>query len=121
MAEVKNTTSLSSSSKAGLPRKLTAVGTVGEQNQLFTVYEKNWNCPDCGQENYPARFVYFVLAGRNILLNSFAILYRPRCFRCKKAKPVDVNNIVMDPAYEALQAGKTIAWQEVVDPSSFQM
>jgi rubredoxin len=57
MAEVKNTASVSSSTKAGLPRKLTAVGTVGEQNQLFTVYEKNWNCPDCGQENYPARYL----------------------------------------------------------------
>lgn len=41
---------------SSLPRKLTAVGTVGEQNQLFTVYEKNWNCPDCGQENYPSRY-----------------------------------------------------------------
>jgi NADH pyrophosphatase NudC (nudix superfamily) len=39
----------------GLARKLTAVGTMGEANQLFTVYEKNWNCTDCGQENYPAR------------------------------------------------------------------
>ena len=27
----------------------------------------------------------------------------------------------MDPAYEAMQAGQTLAWQEVVDPSSFQM
>ena len=29
----------------GLPRKITAVGTIGEANQLFTVYEKNWHCP----------------------------------------------------------------------------
>lgn len=55
MAEYEN--SGHSSSGKGLPRKLTAVGTVGEQNQLFTVYEKNWNCTDCGQENYPARYL----------------------------------------------------------------
>lgn len=30
-------------------------------------------------------------------------------------------NIVLDPAYEALQSGKEIHWQEVVDPASFQM
>ncbi len=47
----------SSESSEGLPRKLTAVGTVGDVNQLFTVYEKNWNCSDCGQENYAARLV----------------------------------------------------------------
>ena len=29
---------------AALPRKKTAVGTIGEANQLFTVYERNWNC-----------------------------------------------------------------------------
>lgn len=46
---------ISADSSQGLPRKLTAVGTVGHLNQLFTVYEKNWNCPDCGQENYAAR------------------------------------------------------------------
>ncbi|KAJ1419789.1 hypothetical protein B484DRAFT_453306 [Ochromonadaceae sp. CCMP2298] len=83
-----------------LPRQLTAVGTVGEQNQLFTIYEKNWTCKDCGQENYPKR---------------------PRCFQCKKAKPEGVDNIVMDPAYEALKAGKDQEWQEVVDPSSYQI
>ena len=40
-----------------LPRQLTAVGTMVEANQLFTVYERNWNCTYCGQENYPARCV----------------------------------------------------------------
>lgn len=38
-----------------LARKVTAVGTMGAANQLFTVYEANWHCADCGQENYPAR------------------------------------------------------------------
>lgn len=46
---------LCSSDSQSLPRKLTAVGTVGAVNQLFTVYEKNWNCGDCGQENYASR------------------------------------------------------------------
>ncbi len=46
---------ISSADNQSLPRKLTAVGTVGSVNQLFTVYEKNWNCTDCGQENYAAR------------------------------------------------------------------
>jgi hypothetical protein len=35
----------SSDSNEGLARKATAVGVVGEMNQLFTVYEANWNCP----------------------------------------------------------------------------
>jgi hypothetical protein len=46
---------ISSENNKGLPRKLTAVGTIGKLNQLFTVYEKNWHCKDCGQENYPSR------------------------------------------------------------------
>lgn len=47
---------------------------------------------------------------------------RPRCSRCKKKKPVDMtNNFVVDPAFAALQEGKEIQWQEVVDPASYQM
>lgn len=48
-------------------------------------------------------------------------MHRPRCFRCKKGKPANVNNYVMDPALEALQNGEEIAWQEVVDPTSYQV
>ena len=44
-----------SASDQSLPRKMTPVGTMGEMGQLFTVYEKNWNCKDCGQENYASR------------------------------------------------------------------
>ncbi len=40
-----------------LPRKLTAVGTMGQMGQLFTVFEKNWHCKDCGQENYASRLI----------------------------------------------------------------
>ncbi len=106
----------------GLPRKLTAVGTVGELNQLFTVYEKNWNCPDCGQENYPARWAYlYFYFSYSYIYPTESSFWRPRCFRCKKGKPEGLNNIVMDEAYEAHKAGKVNPWQEVVDPSSFQM
>jgi hypothetical protein len=79
---------------------LTAAGTVGEVGQLFTVYVANWNCTNFGKENYAAR---------------------PRCFRCKKVKPQNVNNYVMDPAFQALQSGQEIQWQEVIDPSSYQV
>lgn len=48
-------------------------------------------------------------------------IFRPRCFRCKKAKPKGENNYVMDPALEALQSGKEIPWQEVIDPNTFQV
>jgi hypothetical protein len=34
----------SSDSNQGLARKVTAMGVVGEMNQLFTVYEAKWNC-----------------------------------------------------------------------------
>lgn len=81
-------------------RRLTAVATAGEAGQLFTVYAKNWNCEDCNLENY---------ASRN------------RCARCRKQKSVETSNFVMDPALQALQEGKEILWQEVIDPSSNQM
>ena len=89
-----------SSNDQSLPRQLTAVGTMGEMGQLFTVYEKNWLCKACGQENYASR---------------------PRCFRCKKHKPTGEVNYVMDPAVEAARDNKSIQWQEVVDPATYQM
>lgn len=84
------------------PRKMTAVGTMGEAGQLFTVYEKNWHCPECAQENYATR---------------------KRCFRCKGKKPSaeKQDNFVPNPALAALQAGKEIEWQEAIDPSSYQI
>eukprot|EP01038_Epipyxis_sp_PR26KG_P007445 gene7445-10146_t len=88
------------SESQGLPRKLTAVATIGKANQLFTVFESNWNCNSCNQENYAAR---------------------PRCSRCKKQKPQGLNNYVMDPALSALQSGVEICWQEVLDPASKQL
>lgn len=89
-----------STSESSLPRKMTPVGTMGEMGQLFTVYEKNWHCKDCGQENYASR---------------------PRCFRCKKQKPVGDKNYVVDDAVAAAQGNKTIAWHEAIDPTSYQI
>lgn len=56
-----------------------------------------------------------------ICRNLFDILYRPRCSRCRKAKPANLNNYLVDPALQALQAGKEIEWQEVVDPATYQV
>ena len=83
-----------------LPRKVTAMGTVGDMGKLFTVYEKNWTCPDCNQENYASRL---------------------RCFRCRKAKPQGEENYIMDPAISAMQAGQSSAWREAIDPTSYQV
>jgi hypothetical protein len=84
----------------GLPRKVTAIGTVGSLGQLFTVYEKNWLCPDCSQENYATR---------------------TKCFRCRANKPDGQANYVQDPALQALQQGAELEWQEIIDPSSYQI
>ena len=83
----------------GLPRKVTAVGVVGDIGQLFTVYEKNWMCSECNQENYASR---------------------GRCFRCKAAKPA-VDNYVGDNALQTFKEGNQIDWQEVIDPVSYQI
>ena len=84
-----------------LARKVTAVGTVGQMGQLFTVYEKNWICSDCNQENYASI---------------------KKCFRCKRNKPLaDANNFVDNPAIAAIQNGEEIAWKEVVDPTTYQV
>ena len=61
---------MSSTEKGGLARNMTAVGTMGEMGQLFTVYEKNWNCKDCGQENYSSRYLFMY-----IILLLLLILY----------------------------------------------
>ena len=111
-----------------LPRKMTAIGVAGPVGQSFAVYEKNWKCYGCQQENY---------ASSN------------KCVKCKKQRPrnnyrnnhnknhnrKNSNNnnhnnkssssssssIVQDPALLAIQQGQMIAWQEVVDPNSNQI
>jgi hypothetical protein len=82
-----------------LPRKATAMGMAGQMGQLFTVYEKNWHCLECGQENYASR---------------------PRCQRCRKQRPAG-HEYVQDPALAAMQAGAENPWQEVIDPASKQL
>lgn len=90
-----------SSSERRLPRQLTAVGTVGEKGQLFTVLERNWQCKSCDQENYPIRV---------------------RCTRCRKKKPEGAgHDYVQDPALLSLKAGEVVSWQEAVDPATNQM
>lgn len=84
-----------------VPRKLTATGTAGERGQLFTVYERNWLCKSCSQENYPIRV---------------------RCSRCRLKRPEGSgHDYVQDPALLALQAGETNSWRETIDPTSKQM
>ncbi len=73
---------------------------LGDVGQLFTVYEKNWKCVECGQENYATR---------------------PRCYRCRGHKPQGENNYSLDPALQAVQNGGTINWKEAIDPSSYQI
>lgn len=82
------------------PRKMTAIGTVGEAGQLFAVYEKNWHCPECNQENYASK---------------------KRCSRCRQHKPEGTNNYIVDPALQAVQSGQKIPWKEAIDPTTYQI
>ena len=62
-----------SSTDKSLPRNMTAVGTMGEMGQLFTVYEKNWTCKDCNQENYSSRYIYIHTCFQVIIVNLLTI------------------------------------------------
>ena len=84
----------------GLARKVTAMGTVGEMGQLMTVYEKNWTCADCSQENYASV---------------------PKCFRCKRKKPEGLDNFVSNPALDVVRSGGEIEWAETIDPTTYQV
>lgn len=90
----------SSSSKHGLNRSVSAVGTIGSLGQLFTVYESNWRCGACDQENY---------ATRN------------RCFRCRKARPDGERNYIPSVALDAARNGTEVPWKEAIDPSTLQV
>jgi hypothetical protein len=59
----------------GPTRDLTAIGTMGQANQLFTVYEKNWKCASCSQDNYASRYVYVLLQLLQLLLLLFKVRY----------------------------------------------
>ncbi|RLN91819.1 hypothetical protein BBJ28_00005514 [Nothophytophthora sp. Chile5] len=74
-----------------LPRKLTAVGTLGDVGAAYAVYEKNWVCADCNHENYARR---------------------QRCFRCRSPKVERADALVVD------SQGDQHAWREALDPAS---
>jgi hypothetical protein len=77
------------------------VSITGNLGQLTTVYEKNWTCKSCQQENYPTK---------------------DRCFRCKNQRPNDEKrDYLANPAFDAMKRGEEIPWQEAIDPTSFQM
>ena len=61
---------MSEEKTSSLPRQITAVATVNQQGQTFSIYEKNWHCPECNQENYANRRVSFFFD-----LSSYAILH----------------------------------------------
>lgn len=82
-----------------LPRKQTAISTVGGVGQLREVYAENWKCSDCEQENYASR---------------------PKCIRCKKPRP---ENILLNAtaASGASLNAPPCDWFEAVDPNSRQI
>lgn len=77
--------------RGGLPRKFTPVGTIGDIGASYAVFEKNWICLDCENENYARR---------------------ERCYRCRAPKPKRKDALVV------LGAGEENPWREAVDPTS---
>lgn len=77
-----------------LPRKLTAVGTLGDVGAAYTVYEKNWFCADCSHENYARR---------------------QRCFRCRAKKVAAPDALVVD------SKGDQHSWREALDPATHKI
>ena len=74
-----------------LPRKYTAVGTIGNVGASYAVFEKNWVCEDCEHENYARR---------------------DRCYRCRAPKPERQDALLV------LGAGENCKWREAVDAES---
>jgi hypothetical protein len=74
-----------------LPRQLTAVGTLGDVGAAYAVYERNWECPDCGHDNYARR---------------------KRCFRCRAPK------VSRPDALVTTSQGPAHHWREALDPAS---
>lgn len=79
-----------------LPRKLTAVGTLGETGAAYAVYEKNWVCAECRSENYARR---------------------PRCQRCRAKKVAAPDALVTQAEQQQLQQMEH-AWREALDPAT---
>ncbi|KAF0737510.1 hypothetical protein Ae201684P_006130 [Aphanomyces euteiches] len=73
------------------PKNLVAVGVMGEVGAAYTVYEKNWICAECKNENYARR---------------------PRCLRCRAPKVQAPDAIVYSKPSEENK------WREALDPST---
>ncbi|CCI46760.1 unnamed protein product [Albugo candida] len=71
-----------------LPRKITAVATLGDVGAAYAVYEKNWICEDCRHENYPRR---------------------ERCFRCRAPKKAANDALI------STSTGDKHKWREALD------
>ena len=81
---------------AGLVRKRSVVGTVGEIGASYAVYENNWTCSDCKTENYARR---------------------PRCMKCRARKPENGGGLVESE----LPAPDGSDWREALDVSTQQI
>jgi hypothetical protein len=73
------------------------VGTIGGVGQSFTVWARNWACPQCKGQNLPKR---------------------QRCHRCKAKKPEGAGAYVMDEAFKAALEGGSCDWREAIDPKT---
>lgn len=62
-----------------------------------------------------------MISCKNVLYILIQYVNRGKCFRCRRSKPVGEQNYVADPALEALKGKGEIQWQEVIDPSSYQV
>ena len=71
-----------------LPRKITAVATLGDVGAAYAIYEKNWICEDCRHENYPRR---------------------ERCFRCRAPKKAAKDALI------STSTGDKHKWREALD------
>ena len=82
----------------------TAVAVVGAVGASYTVYERSWTCPDCGAQNKAKR---------------------PRCFRCKAAKPEGGGGLVAAPPQAGGDDGagdnSGTKWREAIDPATQQL
>lgn len=76
---------------SNLSRKYTAVGTIGDVGASYAVFENNWICTECENENFARR---------------------ERCYRCRAPKPERKDALVV------LGAGENNPWREAVDPAS---
>ena len=96
---------------SGPARRMVPVGVAGELGSSYTVFEKNWTCPECHTENYASK---------------------ARCLRCRARKPAGGGGLIRggaapaaDEAADDAAADPNAAahgeWKEVFDPDSKQL